>query len=30
MENLVELRNEIDVIDREIVDLFQKRMKISS
>ena len=26
----VELRNEIDVIDREIVDLFQKRMKISS
>ena len=30
MENLLELRNEIDAIDREIVDLFQKRMKISS
>lgn len=30
MENLLELRNEIDAIDKEIVDLFQKRMKISS
>ena len=30
MENLLELRNEIDAIDKEIVGLFQKRMKISS
>ena len=27
---LIELRNEIDAIDKEIVGLFQKRMKISS
>ena len=27
MENLLELRNEIDAIDKEIVGLFQKRMK---
>ena len=26
MENLLELRNEIDAIDKEIVGLFQKRM----
>ena len=30
MENLLELRNEIDAIDKEIVGLFQNRMKISS
>ena len=29
MKNLLELRDEIDVIDRQIVALYQKRMQIS-
>ena len=28
--DLKELRNEIDVVDRQIVDLFEKRMDIAS
>lgn len=30
MKDLLELRDEIDLIDRQIVELFEKRMKVSS